>query len=84
MWMVFVGGSFVAVLFVVLLSAWWSVFRAARVGDPLCQRCRARMLFAPSMIGSGFPFQCRRCRRNDPHKCDKVQRWIDSNLRGPE
>ncbi len=84
MWMVVIGLVFIVTLFVIAAIAWRSVLHDTRSGDPLCPRCRSRMILSPSRIVSHLTFQCPRCDRGDPLWRSKARAWADSQLRPPE
>jgi tRNA(Ile2) C34 agmatinyltransferase TiaS len=81
MWMVVTGVVFVGTLLVIAAGAWWSVFRDVHTDDPVCPRCRSRMILSPSRVVSGLTFQCRHC---DPLWRNKAKAWAKSQLRPPE
>lgn len=85
MWALVIALLFLGILFILTLVAWCVMIGEARQRDPLCLRCRGRMVFDHSKPTGGFPFSCRRCEPFDRRgEGDKAIGWAMSKLRRPE
>ncbi len=81
--MVIVGVVILGALIVIIVSAWCSVFREARGGDPVCPRCRARLRLFRSCADARLTLRCKQCDRGDPTWYAKAMGWAKSRLHPP-